>query len=339
MKNKDKILFIYPLFSTFVKADFDILSERFVVSKHQYVHKKQVAQHLLSQIKLLFWLLGNISSSKAVYIWFADYHSFLPILFAKLLNKKSFLVLGGYDVTYIPSLDYGSLNNPIRSFCTKQSIKNATLNLAVSQFVYNQAIKIIPSANVTVLYNGINLKNFESVASDKKDIILTVGIIDSLRRIKLKGIDVFVKVAKSMPKYDFVIVGINKEMQNVLGEIPANLKMFGKVKHDDLIKFYKESKVYCQFSIVESFCLTLAEAMACGCTGVVADAGALPEVVGESGFIVSTDLMLEIIEKIDEAILLSEKSNLKAVKMIKDNFSLDDRKQNLIEAFRSCGIN
>jgi len=335
---KNKILFIYPNFSSFVRADYEILSEKYNVIKYQYVHKKKVTTHLLNQIKLKFWLLRNIIGAKAIFIWFADYHSFLPILFAKIFNKKSFLVLGGYDVTYIPSLDYGSLNNPIRAFCAKQSLKNATANLAVSKYVKNQALEIVPTANVELIYNGINLTNFKSGVGIRKNKILTVGIIDSIRRIKLKGIDVFVKIASAMPEYEFIIVGITERMQKELGEIPKNLIMVNQVKPDKLFSYYNESKVYCQFSIVESFCLALAEAMACGCTGVITNAGALPEVIGESGFIVSAESIIEIREKIEEAIVLSEKGNYESVKMIKDNFNIDFRKEKLFEVFETNGV-
>ena len=335
---KEKILFIYPLFSSFVKTDYNILSEKYDVIKFQYVHKKSIFAHIVSQIKINIWLLKRIFSAKAVYIWFADYHSFLPILFAKLFNKKSFLVLGGYDVTYIPEFNYGTFNNPIRAFCAKQSVKNATVNLAVSKFVVNQALKIVPKVNLELIYNGVNLEKFKSTVGKRKNRILTVGAIDSDRRVKIKGIDVFIKAAEAMPEYEFVIIGITKKMQLKLGKIPDNLVMIEQVPHDELVGYYSSSKVYCQFSIVESFGLALAEAMACGCVGVISNRGALPEVIGESGFIVNTEAVPEIKEKIERAILLSEKENSKSVKMVKDNFSIDNRKQKIFEVFKKYGI-
>ena len=338
LRNKKNILFIYPIFSSFVSADYEILSEKYNVVKYQYVHKKKISTHLLNQIKLKFWLFKNIIGADAVYVWFADYHSLLPILFAKLLQKKSFIVLGGYDVTFIPSLDYGSLNNSLRAFCTKQSLKNATVNLAVSNYVANQAIEIVTKAKVELIYNGVNLSKFKSEVGIRKNKILTVGSIDSIRRIKLKGIDVFVKVAIAMPEYEFAIVGITQSMQKELGDIPNNLVMVDQVQQDELFRYYNESKVYCQFSIVEAFCLALAEAMACGCTGVVTDAGALPEVIGDSGFIVDAESMIEIKEKIEEALKLSEKSNFKSVKIIKDNFDIEYRKEKLFEVFETNGV-
>ena len=336
--SKAKILFIYPNFSSFVRMDYEILSEKYDIHRHKYKHQKSYFTHLLSQIKLKFWLFKNIWNAKAVYIWFADYHSFLPILFAKIFNKKSFLVLGGYDVTYIPSLDYGSLNNPIRSFCAKQSISNASVNIAVSQYVSKQATKIVPEANIKLIYNGVNLSSCKKKKITRKNRILTVGIIDSIRRIKIKGIDVFVKLAGVMPEYEFVVVGITKSMQQKLGEIPDNLVMVEQVPQDELLGYYSSSKVYCQFSIVESFCLALAEAMACGCTGVVSNVGALPEVIGKSGFIVKSNSVIEIKERIEQAIKLTETNNFESVKMIRENFSVDYRKQKLFEIFNKHGI-
>jgi glycosyltransferase involved in cell wall biosynthesis len=335
--DKEKILFIYPNFSSFVRADYEILSKKYDVIKFQYIHEKKILTHVFSQIKLKIWLLKYILTAKAIYIWFADYHSFLPILFAKIFNKKSFLVLGGYDVALIPSLNYGSLNNPLRAFCTKQSLKNATVNLAVSKYVHSMAKNIIADANIITIYNGVNLNKIIPKTSKRKNKVLTVGIIDSQRRVKLKGIDVFLKIAHIIPEYEFIIVGITNTVQKELGMIPKNLTMVEQVSQDKLFDYYNESKIYCQFSIIESFCLALAEAMAHGCTGIVTNVGALPEVVGTSGHIIKNNS----IEKI-RAIIIEEikanSNNLNSIKMIKDNFSIDNREEKILTILQEYNV-
>ncbi len=329
--NKKKILFIYPNKSTFVQNDLEILSEKFEVEEFHYVHKKSYLHHFAFQIKILFWLLRNFGNSCGVYIWFADYHSLLPILFAKFFSKKSFLVLGGYDVAYIPELNYGSFNNPIRSFCAKQSIKNATINFAVSKYVLNKAKEIEPKANVKLIYNGVSFLNSSEDVSEKEDKILTVGVIDSERRIKLKGIDSFVKVAEAMPEYQFTIIGITGKMQNRLGKIPKNLQMIDQIPHNELLNYYKSAKVYCQFSIVESFGLALAEAMFYGAIPVVMNSGALPEIVGDCGYVLENQNIGKMKGLIEKGINAETEQRKTTQERIMTTFSLQSRKEKILE--------
>ena len=157
---KEIVLFFHIGFTTFVKNDFDILSEKYIVKDFKYELKKSAWVNIISQIKMFFWIFYNLWTAKAFYIWFADYHSFLPILFGKIFRKKTYLVLGGYDVTYIPEIDYGALKNPLRAFCARFSIKNAYMNLSVCDNIADDARKISSSANIRVLYTGYSKEKF-----------------------------------------------------------------------------------------------------------------------------------------------------------------------------------
>ena len=64
-----------------------------------------------------------------IFIWFADYHSFLPSLIGRLLGKKVYIVIGGYDAAKIKELNFlkvtiniqGQKNNEIRNWTTGYS--------------------------------------------------------------------------------------------------------------------------------------------------------------------------------------------------------------------------
>lgn len=323
------ILMIYTSFSTFVKLDFEILSKKFSVKCYLYDNKKSIISHLINQLKLIIWLLNNIKKCDAVYIWFADYHSFFPILFSKLFNKKSFLVLGGYDVAYLPELNYGSQNNLIRSFAAKYSVKNTFLNLAVSKYVLNAATKMVSSAKLNVLYNGFNSQIFFDANNQKENLIVTVGIINSKQRIKLKGIDLFVEAARNLPEYKFTVIGINKDSQKYFNNIPQNLNFIEMVKNEELAKYYQKAKVYCQFSKVESFGLSVVEAMACGCVSVVSNNGALPEIVGENGIVVNNSAD-EIILGINYAVNNSNQLRKKSSNYVLENYDFKIREEKLL---------
>lgn len=63
-----------------------------------------------------------------------------------------------------------------------------------------------------------------------------------------------------------------------------NVALTGYLPQEELINHYQKAKVYYQLSYRGSFGMALAEAMACKCTPVVTNRGALSEVVGNTGF-------------------------------------------------------
>ena len=39
--------------------------------------------------------------------WFASWHTFLPVLVARLMRKPSVIVIGGFDTARMPEIGYG----------------------------------------------------------------------------------------------------------------------------------------------------------------------------------------------------------------------------------------
>jgi hypothetical protein len=101
---KKKILLVYFSFSTFVEQDYKILSEKYKVDKYHYIHSKRTFIFFYQFLRQFFFLLFRGWKNDAFLIWFADYHSFLPVLFARIFSKKSAIVVGGYDLTAFPSI-------------------------------------------------------------------------------------------------------------------------------------------------------------------------------------------------------------------------------------------
>ncbi|MCK3683750.1 glycosyltransferase family 4 protein [Maribellus sp. YY47] len=285
-ERKKNILLVYNNFSTFVKTDFDILSAKFEVEKYQYKPVKGLYKNALEFIKQMFYLTVNIRKFDAVYIWFGDYHSFLPVLFAKVFRKKSFLVIGGYDVARIKHLKYGVFTSKLRGFFALYSMNNCTVNLTVSKYVERKVNWIAKKANTELIYNCVTLnKDIAKDGIEKEDLTVTVGIIEKEQTFYIKGIDTFIEVARLLPEYKFLIVGLNWEkLAHLLKDLPANITIKGKVPHEELIAYYQRAKIYCQLSRSESFGVALAEAMYFGCSPIVTNVGGLPEVVNVYGF-------------------------------------------------------
>src|SRR5271157_5036327 len=90
------LLVYYSAFSSFIKNDCDLLSKHYEVSKIN-----------IKTIKDIFSLAVAVSKCDLTFIWFAGKHAFPAILLSKILRKKSIVVVGGYDVAYLPEINYG----------------------------------------------------------------------------------------------------------------------------------------------------------------------------------------------------------------------------------------
>ena len=158
--------------------------------------------------------------------------------------------------------------------------------------------------------------------------------------IKLKGLDKFVKLANYVHDTKFVVIGLDKKNRYELSKIAvsSNIKLLNKLPQNELLKWYQSSKVYCQLSKVESFGMSLAEAMACECVPVVMDVGALSEIVGKAGFVMLNDIPNEKVKqtKKEEGIQMIKRAmdtvGLRSLarKRIEDKFSIEKREQKLV---------
>lgn len=323
---REKLLLIYPSWSVFVETDFEILSTRYEVTKYHFKPVKGAFQVFREFIKQLFFLIFNIWRYHAVFIWFADQHSLLPVLFSKLTLKKSFLVIGGYDVCRITKLNYGVFCSKPRGFAAAWSMRNSTLNLPVSNNVARKVKAISHKSNYELVYNCVKLKVQETIDEQNRTDILTVALIESERTYYIKGVDLFVETARLLPQYTFVIVGFkSNKLKSFQKNFPPNIKIVSETLHADLPHFYSRAKVYCQLSRSESFGIALAESILYGCIPLVTNQGGMPEVVGDPGCIVRKNPE-EIAAKIVQIFSGDDKTGRFAPQRIRELFSLENRR-------------
>lgn len=322
-KTEMKIAFIYYGVSSFVGQDYEILSKHFDVEEVNYRTPKDI-----------YKMARTIFNSDLTYAWFASGHSFIAVLLSKMLNKLSIVVAGGYDVAFVPEMDYGQYAfRKDKRMYTDYVLKNADAILAVSEFTKREVLARTEPQMVKVVYNGINTNKFVP-GSEKENLVMTVAS-GSKNVIKLKGIDAFAKAAAHIPDTRFLVMGLSDKAKEILeAKCPSsNLELCGYASQKELIKYYQKAKVYCQLSYRESFGVALAEAMACECVPVVTDRGALPEVVGDTGIYVPYGDEKAIVNGIKNA-LKSDKGAL-ARKRIEEKFSLHERERALIETMES----
>lgn len=314
-----KIAFIcYPR-SSFVKQDYKSLSKHFKVEKVDYNSAKDAAR-----------MIGPIWRSNIMLSWFASGHSFAAVMLCKILGRRSVVIAGGYDVAFEPKINYGQYTlSWHKKIHADFVLKNADIILAVSEFTQTEVLSRAKPKNVMVLYNGVDVDKFRS-KGEKENLVITVAS-GSGNVIALKGLNAFLGAASQLPEVEFLVLGLSKEDRDKLeAKSTENVELCGYVSHEELVSFYQRARVYCQLSYRESFGVALAEAMACGCVPVVTDRGALPEVVGDTGFYVPYGDEKATAEGIKNA-LRSERGAI-ARKRIEDMFSLREREKGLMES-------
>ena len=321
MRQKIKILFVYPYLSSFIKADLEILQRHFDVIPHQWTRTRDI-KNILRVIR--YFLRTDLS-----FIWFAGGHAARVVFLSKLFRKKSIVVVGGYEVAKVPEINYGLMLNPKSARRVKYVLENADKVLAVSEFNKKEILKYTNSNNVELVYNGVDCKKFKP-DGEREDLVVTVGWINK-DTIMRKGMESFVKSARYLPHVRFVIIGgwLDDSIEHLKSIAPQNVEFTGSVSDEELLEWYQKAKVYCQLSRYESFGMALAEAMACECVPVVTNNAALPEVVGDTGFYVPYGDLKATAEAIKRA-LKSDKGK-EARERIKNMLSLEKREKELIK--------
>jgi len=270
---KKNILFVYSNYSSFVAQDHEILSSVYEVQTYRFKAIKGLAGTGVEILKQFFFLAVNIWKNQGVFVWFADYHSILPVLFARLLNKKSFVVVGGYDVSYLPEYNYGSFNRPIRKFCAKTSLCYASICFPVAEVLGEKSKIICSRVNIEVLPTTTDHRRFNFTSYDRNKSVITVATTNSYQRSMIKGLDRFRELAVALPYYEFTIIGVDETFKEFFDPVPENLKLIPPVAYNELPQYYQRSSFYAQLSRSEGLPNSLCEAMLCGCIPVGTDVG------------------------------------------------------------------
>jgi len=313
-----KILFVYNHPDPFILIDREILADKWDV----------VDWHHSGRFLNFYRLIHQIKKCDLVFGWFASWHTFFPLLVAKLIGKPTLLIIGGYDIAKIPSIGYGHQRGGIKKWISRWTMHLADHLITNSYFSQSEVESNIgiPKEKVSVIYHGVPdvIGNFPDEC--REPIILTVGNVERSNLLR-KGHEAFVRAAKFLPEYTFVLVGAwRDDTIEYLKEIaPSNLHFPGWIEVDSLHEYYRKSSIYVQASMHEGFGMSVAEAMLAGCIPVVSRVGALPEVVGDCGIYSPSNDPSEIASSIKYSLQHSNGFREKARERILHEFPLARR--------------
>lgn len=212
---------------------------------------------------------------------------------------------------------------PLRGI-NRHLMRGAGRMIAVSEAVAESVRRsgVIESSKISVVYNGIDIERFTSIARDGH-FPFVVGTVGHLAPIK--GQDVFVRAAALIsaqrPDVRFVIIGEDKspqlEHRRSLESLVAGLGLNGSVAlpgwTDDMPGMLSSLTLFVSAARAEPFGLSIVEAMAAGLPVVAAASEGALEIIedGVTGTLVPVDdpeaLAETIIDLLDDA---TERSRL-----------------------------
>lgn len=308
-----KILFIHNNSARFIRQDLDALGERFsVVEKH-------LAAGRLEPVSL--W--RAVRTNDLVFGWFASWHAFLPMLYARLLGKPSVLVIGGYDLANIPEIGYGHQRGGLKKWVSRAAMRLARFLITNSTFSQAEAQLNagLRHAHLHVVYHGVPDAFGALTPNPRECMALTVGDVDR-PNLWRKGIEPFVRAAALLPHVRFVVAGRWKDqsIEGLRSLATSNVEFTGWLNDVTLMEYLRRASVYVQVSRHEGFGMSVAEAMLAGCIPVVTAAGALPEVVGNCGVYCPSQEPASVAAAIRKALESTEEARYKARERVLTNF-------------------
>ncbi len=277
-------------------------------------------------IDLTFFLkvyFKKICLNKKYEVWNFQSVNFKTLLYIKPLkdlNQKVVITFHGADIQKDMNIKYGYRFDQKYENLLKKTLKIIDKVYAISDTIINELVLLnYPKDKIVKIPNSVELKKFQECKILKKN-KETIKFITVARYYeKKKGLDLIEQVSKyliekkinfkwtlvgrdssNLLKKDFIIK--NKNFFEILKEIPNNDEIY--FPHSKLIKIYKSHDAYINLARIESFGITLLEAIAAGLPVISFDTKGANELIinNENGILVNEYNPLKMAELIIEKI-------------------------------------
>jgi glycosyltransferase involved in cell wall biosynthesis len=337
------IIYTFPVRTAFIDRDVEMISPVAAIKTLEFTQSPiKLPFFFLLQFFQLLWFLPKTSQYLC---FFGGYHSVLPVWFGGVFGKKCTIQAGGTDCINMPEIGYGNFRKKWLRLATVYSFKNCSLILPVAEALVKQEYTYDPKINskqgllnliadlktpIQVIPNGFDTdfwRDLGKVRGPKSFVSVATGTSNPSRAI-VKGYDLIERLAEQHPDWSFTVVGDS----NYFSPSP-NVKVLGKMKPTELLELYNSNQFYLQLSTSEGFPNALGEAMACGCVPIGSAVGAIPEIIGNTGLILSHKEIKELEVMIQNFDLSNcSKFSVAASVRIQQEFNFAHRKKKLLKA-------
>jgi glycosyltransferase involved in cell wall biosynthesis len=246
------------------------------------------------------------------------------------------LIFGGFDTAAMPEIGYGSQRGGVRRRLVSSTAQLATRLITNSDYSLGEIdrnVAGVDPARVTVVHHGVPDRFPDAATAPARErMALTVGAVYSVNLAR-KGHGPFIEAARELPDVEFVLAGEwwDETGERLRAEASPNARLTGYLSDDDLDALFRSAGVYVQASLHEGFGLSLAEAMLAGAVPVVTPAGALPEVVGDTGITIAEPTVAAVAAGVREALELGPAAGLAARERIRTEFPYEKRRDGLLQ--------
>lgn len=301
---------------------------------------KRILRYLLAQPRVTFNLL-KISKKIDVVIFFLGTRTYLlPLLVAKLLNKKVALTVTGSE-SKGAKMQYG------KKLFGLGRVYSIVVGM-LERINYHLADQIAVESKSTVDFQGLNkfrnkiaingamyidtnLFTVKKELKSKRSLIGYIGRI-SLAKGVLNFIDAIPLVLREREDIEFLIGGdgpLFDEIKREFGNkgLHDKVKLTGWIPHEELPTYFSGVKLMVLPSENEGVPGIVQEAMACGTPVLATSVGAIPDLIqdGKTGFIMGDNSPERIAENVIRAL---EQPNIDEIaknarKLIEDEYSYD----------------
>ncbi len=321
-----RLLFVKSRQASFIELDQRLLAERYEVHEIYQPGRFSDPRRVIRELIRADVVVG----------WWASWHTLLPFTLAWLLRKPSLLIVGGFDTAAEPEFGYGYQLGGLRAHMSRFIMRRAGILMTNSESSRQEIWRNtgIPPQRVRVVHHGV--PEFGTAGGPlaarfgdpERPIALTVGIVDRTN-LERKGLRAFVQAAALVPEVNFVVAGkieedAGAELERIAG---ANVRLTGWLQEEELESLLGHARVYVQASKHEGFGVSVAEAMLAGCVPVTTRAGALPEVVGETGVLLDDADPRSVALGVREALHLAPGEA--ARRRVRERFSVEQRRDGL----------
>lgn len=350
---KSRILYFYPALSSFVRRDIAVLSERHDVRTFglDLPGKFALPGRLLAQ---MLFILRHGRGATAFICHFAGYASLLPVLLGRMLGVRCYVVVAGTDAACFPAIGYGNYTRRLLGFATRVSLRHASGILPVHHSLVRQAYTyheagspaqgfavFAPGSGKTPVLSipyGYDEEVFRSNGAIHRNpgTFVSVGDFSVPTLWRRKGFDLIVALARKRPELSFTLVGWDGKARS---DLPENVRLRPFLSQPELVDELSAHEYYFQLSIMEGFPNALAEAMLCGCIPIGSAVSAIPDMIGDAGYLLYRCDAGELDSLLNRALADPRRGELPALarQAIAGRFTLQRRREAL-EAVIGSGI-